>query len=524
AKPALKFSFQFAAGFLVYLAGVQIKVIFIPFGGAGLNLGWLSLPVTLLWVVGVTNAFNLIDGLDGLASGVACIAAMSIFGVAFLGQNIPVAMLAVILTGSLVGFLRYNFYPASIFLGDSGSLFLGFVLSIISIRGSQKETTVVALATPLLALGLPIIDTFLAMVRRFLKSVITLNREDQSSDRPGHYSGLSLRFFKMFLPDRDHIHHKVLKKGLSHKNTVLVLYGVALAFGSLAFFNVALKNAHSGLFLFTVILATLLGITKLGYREMQFLKTGAILPLFDNIRVDRRILSVFLDILLISLAYYLAFLLRFDGLFYGLIKTSFLKTLPFIILIKLTVFWLAGLYRESWRYMNIADLIRVSKALLFGSVCVFIFVHLVFPVEILSKAIYSIDFLLSYFLIAGVRSCYRILEYFKKSNTEEGRRALIYGAGLGGNLALREFILNQELHIRPVGFIDDDESKSGVIFNGFPVIGSSEQVDWILEKYDIAEIVVASSKIGRERIERLKDVCLKKGVAIKKFQMSVASI
>ena len=242
------------------------------------------------------------------------------------------------------------------------------------------------------------------------------------------------------------------------------------------------------------------------------------LPLLENTRVDKRIFYVFVDIILIALAYYLAFLLRFDGLFFGVIKESFLKNLPFIILIKVTVFWLGGLYRGAWRYLNIADAIRISKALLLGSACVFLFIDLVFPSTRLSRTIYAIDFVLSFFLIGGIRCCHRFLDYFNKAANEEGRRALIYGAGLGGNLALREFIHNQDLHIRPVGFIDDDEKKRGRLFNGLPVVGSSEQLDGILEQYKVAEIIVSSSKIGRERIERVKGVCVKKGVAIKKFQ------
>ncbi len=248
------------------------------------------------------------------------------------------------------------------------------------------------------------------------------------------------------------------------------------------------------------------------------------LPLLENIRVDKRIFYVFLDILLIALTYYLAFLLRFDSLFYGAIKESFLKNLPFIILIKITVFWLCGLYRGAWRYLNIADSIRISKALLLGSACVFFFIDLVFPSTRLSRTIYVIDFGLSFFLIGGIRCCHRFLEYFNKSGKKDGRRALIYGAGLGGNLALREFIHNQDLHVWPVGFIDDDERKRGRLFNGLPVVGSSEQLDGILEQYKIAEIIVSSSKIGRERIDRVKNVCLKKGVAIKRFQASVANI
>ncbi|MBI4596463.1 MAG: hypothetical protein HY730_08830, partial [Candidatus Tectomicrobia bacterium] len=161
-----------------------------------------------------------------------------------------------------------------------------------------------------------------------------------------------------------------------------------------------------------------------------------------------------------------------------------------------------GLYREAWRYMSIADLIRIYKGLVLSSAAVFIFVNLVFHLDIPSRTIYAIDFFLSFFLIGGIRGSYRFLDYLKKSGNEEGRRVLIYGAGLGGNMALREFIHNQDLHILPIGFIDDDEKKSGVLFNGYPVIGSSENLDWILDHYRITtRNILTQRRKGRKETE-----------------------
>lgn len=214
----------------------------------------------------------------------------------------------------------------------------------------------------------------------------------------------------------------------------------------------------------------------------------------------------------------------FEGTFAGVVKRSFLKTLPFLIFIKLSVFWITGLYKGAWQYMNLGDFIRIARAITLSSVGTFIILSLSFDELIVSKTIYIIDFFLSFFLIAGFRGSYRILYYFRKSEIEKGRRVLIYGAGLGGNLALREFIYNRDLEVVSVGFIDDDEHKKGKIFNGYPVISNSDQLDQILDRYKVAEIIVSSSKIGRDRLETLKNLCLSRGITIKRFHASLSNI
>ena len=141
------------------------------FGSSGLELGWFSVPITALWIIGITNAFNLIDGLDGLATGLATIVACSSAAVFFLCGNVQEAVLLFILIGALLGFLPYNFNPATIFLGDSGSMFLGYVLAVAAVNGTQKSPKALAVMIPLLIFGLPIVDTLLSMARRFVGSL-----------------------------------------------------------------------------------------------------------------------------------------------------------------------------------------------------------------------------------------------------------------------------------------------------------------------------------------------------------------
>lgn len=212
-----KFAVQFAVATLVYAVGFRIEGVSIPFGPS-LDLAALSLPVTLLWIVGVTNAFNLIDGLDGLAGGVALVAVGTNLVIAMSrGEQVMVLIYAA-LAGSILGFLFYNFNPASIFMGDTGSMFLGFVLGTTAIQFNQKASAAFAILIPITALGLPLLDTALAVVRR------------AAGGRP------------IFQADREHIHHRLLELGLSQRQAVLTLYSLSVLLGVMA---IALSYASS---------------------------------------------------------------------------------------------------------------------------------------------------------------------------------------------------------------------------------------------------------------------------------------
>ena len=229
-----KFAGQIVAAIYVWQCGFRVETVTSPFGGT-FELGMLSLPLTLLWVVGITNAVNLIDGLDGLATGVALITISAVAVIAFSRGELGVTAASVALAGSLIGFLRFNFNPARIFLGDSGSLFLGFVLAVTSVRGSQKGPTAVAILVPLLVLGLPLLDTSMTVVRRLYR----LGNRGARTDNAFRYVLGNIN--QVFLPDRGHIHYRLLDLGLNHRGAVITLYVVAcvmvLAAFALVLFN-----------------------------------------------------------------------------------------------------------------------------------------------------------------------------------------------------------------------------------------------------------------------------------------------
>ena len=204
----IKFAVQLLVAALMWFANYRADTIATPFGTFG--LGVFGFPLTVLWIVGVTNALNLIDGLDGLATGIALAATGTIFWVALNNGRPLMALFMACLAGGLLGFLRYNFHPASIFMGDSGSLFVGFILATTALETHEKTTTAVSLLVPLVALGLPIGDTLLAMTRRMVRG------------QP------------MFASDRGHIHHRLMARGLSHRATVLALYGISIVLAGVA--------------------------------------------------------------------------------------------------------------------------------------------------------------------------------------------------------------------------------------------------------------------------------------------------
>jgi len=231
----------------MYAAGFRITGVSNPFGPA-IQLGWLAPVVTVFWFLGCMNAINLIDGLDGLAAGVAFFASGSVLlaGMAF--GNAPASLMAAALAGACIGFLVLNFHPASIYLGDCGSLLLGFLLACVGLRGAQKSQMVVALLIPLIALGLPIMDTSLAILRRWLKAV------------------------PFFCSDRQHIHHKLLEMGLSYRTAVLVMYGACLILAEIALLMTATNSRQAAALLLVLGLLTYLAVRTIGRHEYAMLK------------------------------------------------------------------------------------------------------------------------------------------------------------------------------------------------------------------------------------------------------------
>jgi UDP-GlcNAc:undecaprenyl-phosphate GlcNAc-1-phosphate transferase len=251
ANASKKFVVQFGVAILLYKLGFRFDVLANPFGEP-ITLGWANLPLTMLWIAGVINAMNLIDGLDGLAGGVALVAVVTTFLVS-LQRGHPLMMLfSSALAGSIIGFLFYNFNPASIFMGDTGSMFLGFVLAATAIQTNQKASTAVAILIPGIALGLPIMDTLLAIGRRAIRG------------RP------------LFQPDKEHIHHKLLDLGLSHRQAVFVLYGFCILLSTAALVLTYANSGQAALLLLVLAIVAFIFLRSLGYVRLDRMPESAL--------------------------------------------------------------------------------------------------------------------------------------------------------------------------------------------------------------------------------------------------------
>jgi UDP-GlcNAc:undecaprenyl-phosphate/decaprenyl-phosphate GlcNAc-1-phosphate transferase len=254
-SPRLKLLGQLTAAFTVVLGGVQIEFINLPFGGV-LEFGMFSIPITILWIVGITNAINLIDGLDGLAAGVSTIGLATIGFMAMLKGDVFVMSLALILIVSTLGFLYFNFHPAKIFMGDTGALFLGYMIAVLSMLGF-KNVTMISLIVPLIILGVPISDTFFAIIRRIV------NKSPLSA------------------PDKSHLHHCLLRIGFTHKQTVIIIYAIAAMF-SLAAIIFSMSTLWGAMIVIAVLLIAIewliesIGLVNSNYQPLiKFVKARA---------------------------------------------------------------------------------------------------------------------------------------------------------------------------------------------------------------------------------------------------------
>lgn len=262
-SPRWKLLGQIAAAVAVMSFGLDIEMVHLPFVETEVSLGWLSYPITLLWIVGISNAINLIDGLDGLASGVSGIATASILVLSLMMGNITVALLCSVLLGAIIGFMFFNFYPAKIFMGDSGALFLGFSLATLSIL-EFKQAALVTFIVPIFILGVPLSDTFFAIIRRWV------NKKPIS------------------VADKNHLHHCLLRLGFSHRTTVLIIYALA------AFFGVtAIVLSHAGIWVTIIVTALVLFMITVGAEAIGIInrRRKPILSMLRKIGLKFRILD-----------------------------------------------------------------------------------------------------------------------------------------------------------------------------------------------------------------------------------------
>ncbi len=522
-------SFLFGVGLVDDILNIRPyqKLIGQLIGAGILVLSGLKLPltgfeivdiwITVFWVIGITNAINLLDNMDGLAAGISAIAAFSL-AMNFAANGLTNELLLTsTLIGALVGFLIFNFNPASIFMGDCGSMFIGFLLSgtvLLNQVGGRSRGILAILAVPVLILFVPIFDTtFVTLLRKLW-------------GRKASQGG------------RDHTSHRLVALGLSERTAVLMLYGFAVVAGVLALLVGQIGPAKSfgliGLFVVVlVIIGVYLSKVKVyeGEDEQQAVEGSAVFAFLVNVSHKRRIFEVFLDAFLITLAYYSAFAL-FLGTLEGLGSFEgsaawelFLKTLPLLLVIKLGSFLAVGVYRGLWRYTSVGDMITIVKGVFLGSLLSVFAVLLVYRFEGFSRTVFFLDGILLLLAVVGSRMAFRIIrQMLPLPVMSDGRKVLIYGAGDGGEMVLRELKNDPEWNLRCVGFIDDDPLKTDKVIHGLRVFSGSGNIADICREKDIAEILISARNLRAEQLKNIREVCRDNNIILKRAQMKIEPV
>lgn len=478
----------------------------------GFRLHWvtsltLDTILTIFWIVGISNAFNLLDNMDGLCAGIGCIAALS-FAFLFAGVLPTALIICLILSASLIGFLFYNFNPATIFMGDSGSLFIGFILSVLGLVYAEKGAThaISIYAVPVLLLMVPILDTSLVTLIRLL------------SGRKASVGG------------KDHTSHRLILMGFTEKGAVLFLYCIGAVAGTAAIFVSMNDTLTSPAVIIPVVLSFLLmGVFLAQFRvypekEFSLLRNRSFTPVLIEITYKRQLLLVVMDFFVVAFSYYLSYRLRFNAeefLFYFQI---FLKSLPIVIACKFIAYFSVGIYRSIWGNMSTDDVIEYLKASIIASVLSVGAVTFIYRFEHFSKGVFMIDWMLSTGLLMGTRGSFRILGDITKRKTLSGEPVIIYGAGKGGEILLREILSNKQYHVKPVGFIDDDTLKIGKRLQGYPVLGTFEDIESLYQQYDISGLLISFNRIEKEKNQHIKRFCRSHGLFARKFSVGFEEI
>ena len=468
--------------------------------GATISLGWAAVPLSVVWIVGVTNAFNLIDGLDGLSSGLALIAACSLAAVFLLvGQPAMVAA-TLVLAGALAGFLPYNLHPARLFLGDTGSAAIGFCLAALALRGGSTLSSGFAVLVPVFILGLPIADTLVAVARRGLR-------------RLEHHRG------GLFVADRNHIHHRLLALGVDHKRAVLILYGTGLLCASAAFASLLLSVREAALFTAALLLAGLVGIHRLRYSEFAFIRRGLFLRVVDAPIVHRAMFAVFADLAIVLVAVLATVTLKVDSSRLSAVLPLAIDLSSVLAPVAVIVFWACRMYQGDWRLVGLTDFVRVSRATA-AVALVGLVGHSFLGSTSQPVSLFFIFWLVSFVLVVGSRASYLILLGLQRRSSTRGRATIVYGAGERGVAAVNELYRDHDLNLRPIAFIDDAMMKSGRRVNGLPVLGSIRDLEATVTRLGAEAVLIAISTLQSDRLRCVMEVCGRVGISVLRARSS----
>ena len=463
----VKLAIQAAAALVVIASGGLLTELRLPLVGV-LGLGWIAMPFTLLWIVAMINFYNFIDGLDGLAAGVGMIAALFLALIGIFSVSSSLAVIYLVLAGSCLGFLRFNFPPARIFMGDTGSTFIGYSFAVLAIIGSG--TGVPVFVTMLLLLGV-IGDAALTLVKRVIA------RE------------------RIFIPHRTHYYQRLTSVGFSHKQITLLEYFVTVLLGVSALFIFRGETLFVTVFSGLCIVFFLWALLKI--RNLE--RGGVLFPKWRTVAIA---LS---DLIFIAASYLLSYYLRLNFQPRGAEVSAMLLSLPIVLVIRTGLFYHYGLYRGVWRYTTFDDVIRIVKAVSIGSLIMIVSFTLLFRFTAFPRSVFVIDWFILIVFIGGSRIATRWFHELPVHEELSGKRVAIGGTGHAAEVILHT--IKRAGGLIPVGYLDDRTGMTGKIIHGLEVLGPYRDVERLVGRHLIDELYMASpytDRITPDVRERLK--------------------
>ena len=488
---------------------IAIASVFVFFG---YRLGWtesitVDTMLTMLWIVGLTNALNLLDNMDGLCGGIALIAGSALL-VTFVmdGSRVAEARYLALLLGATAGFLVYNFHPASIFMGDSGALFLGMNLAVLTLaspaHADGTANLISIIVAPLLVLLVPIFDTTLVTVSRLL------------SGRSAAQGG------------RDHSSHRLVAIGLSERRAVTVLWALAALGGLLAISIARWQNDWPSLMAAIFVLGMIIFAVYLAHVRVYedadaLVEQGRITPFVTQFMYKRRVAEVLLDVCLVAIAYYSAYRLRFEGAEFAPFFPSFSQSLPLVVGVQMVTLFAVGAYRGVWRLFGLMDAVTFAKGVFFGTLTsVFLIVYL-YRFENYSRGVFVIYGALLLLLLGGSRASFRLISEFAHRRRQGGQRLIIYGSGDGAATAVRELLGRTGQGYRMLGFIVDDPNMSRVRMQGYPVLGNYDALVSLVSNSAVDIVVITAHLMDAERLESLQRLCTQHNVSLARLHFKL---
>jgi len=498
----LKLFAQLGVALLMFFGGFTFQAfLHIP-------LPWIvNLGATLFWFTLLINAFNLIDGMDGACAGLGLIASAGLAGMLLSLHQPADALVLVALAGACFGFLRYNFNPASIFLGDCGSMFIGFMLAAVSLKANIKQSMMVALLVPLLAVGVPVFDVIMAVWRRMARKLISILQKDPLA-------------CKVFGPDLDHIHHRLLRSGMTQRKAAIYLYVAAVFVCLIALGATAMSSNRTAVLMVGMIVALHVVVRQLAQVEL-WTSTQVVL---QGMHRPRSIVTI-----LIAIGWDL-FSLALSTLFVFNVVLSYPATLSLMavcVMIPFTTIYFYGVYKTVWTRSRISQLLVLMLQLAAGEVLAFVALLWVadFPSFGLLVAL-VLHATGSVVGIVGARAALRLVRdlnaWLRCLGSGHDTSSLLLGAGENAILYLRQasFEDQQKASRRIVGLMDDNPALHNKVVYGYPVLGSFNELEDVVEKHAINEVIFTHhySEELRERVFALKE---KHGILIREFVFSL---